>query len=177
MLAKIEELQLVDSEGKPMEWVETLIVDTDAPLKVPDINDDLSRETIMYERILRRLAQFLTLPKPHLSAISQDMVSNSHFGTYSYNEALKTVHKAIAMCEAKGIKHQRPEDYYAEMLKTDDHMLKLKDHLLAEKRRKDERNKMIQDRQMKKYAKKVRTGVSLNTLFHITLAHCRMMII
>lgn len=54
------------------------------------------------------------------------------------------------------MKHQRPEDYYAEMMKTDDHMLKLKDHLLAEKRRKDERSQSIKERQMKKFAKKVR---------------------
>ena len=50
MLAKLEELTLIDSEGQPMPWVEVLIVDTDAPLKVPDINDDLTRETIMYDR-------------------------------------------------------------------------------------------------------------------------------
>lgn len=42
------------------------------------------------------------------------------------------------------------------MIKTDTHMLKLKDHLLAEKRRKDERVKSVKERQMKKFAKKVR---------------------
>jgi hypothetical protein len=74
----------------------------------------------------------------------------------SYNQTLLSVHKAIALCEQFGVKHQRPDDYYAEMLKTDDHMLKLKDHLLAEKRRKEERSKLTKERQMKKFAKKVR---------------------
>jgi len=60
------------------------------------------------------------------------------------------------MCEKFGVKHQRPDDYYAEMVKTDEHMLKLKDNLLSEQRRKDERNKQVKERQMKKFAKKVR---------------------
>lgn len=48
MLAKIEDLKLVDAAGNPLGWAETLIVDTDEPLKVPDVDDDLARETLMY---------------------------------------------------------------------------------------------------------------------------------
>ena len=62
----------------------------------------------------------------------------------------------MGLCQQFAIKFQRPDDYYAEMLKTDGHMLKLKDHLLSEKRRKDERAQLVKDRQMKKFAKKVR---------------------
>lgn len=58
MLAKLEELRLVDSAGEPMAWIETLIVDTDEPLKVPDVEDDLARETLMY---VSPIPQFLSL--------------------------------------------------------------------------------------------------------------------
>lgn len=79
---------------------------------------------------------------------------------------MDNVLKALELCEQFGIKHQRPDDYYAEMLKTDDHMLKLKDHLLATKRRKEESNRKVKERQMKKYAKKVRISWSLMGPFH-----------
>jgi hypothetical protein len=48
MLAKLEDLRLVDSAGSALGWAEMLIVDTDSPLKVPDVEDDLARETLMY---------------------------------------------------------------------------------------------------------------------------------
>lgn len=89
----------------------------------------------------------------------------------SYNLTLASLHKALALCEEHGVKHQRPEDYYAEMVKTDDHMLKLKDHLLAEKRRKEERVKTVKERQMKKFAKKVRPHFS-SRFFHRTFNSC-----
>jgi rRNA-processing protein EBP2 len=125
MLAKLEELRLLDASGEPLAWAETLIVDSDEPLKVPDVEDDLARETIIY------------------------------------NQTLANVEKALALCKATGLKFQRPDDYYADMLKTDDHMLKLKDHLLAEKKRKDDRTKLVKERQMKKFAKKVQVETHL----------------
>jgi len=90
---------------------------------------------------------------------------------------LKTLHKALAFCEQFSLKHQRPDDYYAEMVKTDEHMLKLKDNLLSEQKRKDERNKQVKERQMKKFAKKVRRPLfSCCCPPSISLSkHCRMM--
>ena len=84
----------------------------------------------------------------------------------------------MALCKATGLKFQRPDDYYADMLKTDDHMLKLKDHLLAEKKRKDDRTKLVKERQMKKFAKKVRFH-SVLAFFFAALAYigCQMMTI
>ena len=58
MLAKLEELRLLDSAGEPMPWIESLIVDTEEPLKVPDVEDDLARETLMY---VSPITQFLAL--------------------------------------------------------------------------------------------------------------------
>ena len=151
-MAKLDDLRLVDGAGNPLEWAETLVVTTDAPLKVPNVDDDLARETLMYE--------FANSEPPCTRDSCLLPHSNTMNHLCSYAQALESVHKALALCEKHGVKHQRPEDYYAEMLKTDDHMLKLKDHLLAEKRRKEERTKTIKERQMKKFAKKVRSKCS-----------------
>ena len=66
MLAKLEDLKLVDSAGKPLEWAETLVVDTDEPLKVPDVNDDLARETLMYAANSSPVSSVLCVPVPCL---------------------------------------------------------------------------------------------------------------
>lgn len=67
MLAKIEDLKLVDASGTPLGWAETLIVDTDEPLKVPDVDDDLARETLMYAlQFHPHFSQFSYAPILHL---------------------------------------------------------------------------------------------------------------
>lgn len=43
-----------------------------------------------------------------------------------YDITVLNVKSAVAKLEDLGIPYKRPEDYYAEMIKTDDHMLKLK---------------------------------------------------
>ena len=74
------------------------------------------------------------------------MVSLSH---RSYNQALSAVRVAQERFERIGVPHVRPDDYFAEMVKTDKHMLKVKRRMLqeqsdlaaAEERRKQKSNK------------------------------------
>ena len=42
-----------------------------------------------------------------------------------YDIALAGVKDCQEMCKASGIPYERPKDYYAEMVKTDEHMLKV----------------------------------------------------
>jgi hypothetical protein len=42
-----------------------------------------------------------------------------------YDIALAGVRDCQEMCRSSGTPYQRPPDYYAEMVKTDDHMLKV----------------------------------------------------
>jgi len=52
-----------------------------------------------------------------------------------YNCALEATHEARKKCEESGIPFKRPDDFYAEMVKADDHMAKVKDRLIFEKRK------------------------------------------
>lgn len=46
-----------------------------------------------------------------------------------YNQALDAAKQAVARFDKAGMKWRRPEDYYAEMVKSDDHMLRVKEQL------------------------------------------------
>ena len=54
-----------------------------------------------------------------------------------------------------GVPFLRPPDYYAEMVKTDSHMLKVKGKLLSEKKRIEEAEERKKAREAKKIAKEV----------------------
>ena len=50
---------------------------------------------------------------------------------------------------------QRPDDYYAEMIKTDDHMRKVRQNLLSRQKMLEQKEKARKMRELKKYGKKV----------------------
>lgn len=52
-----------------------------------------------------------------------------------YNAALEAVHSAKALFLEKKVPFTRPDDFYAEMVKSDDHMRKVKDRLLFESKK------------------------------------------
>eukprot|EP01138_Halocafeteria_seosinensis_P002541 gb/GECG01002599.1/.p1 GENE.gb/GECG01002599.1/~~gb/GECG01002599.1/.p1 ORF type:complete len:230 (+),score=62.71 gb/GECG01002599.1/:1-690(+) len=52
-----------------------------------------------------------------------------------YNQALASVKAARTAWDELGVKHMRPDDYFAEMLKSDKHMAKVKDKLIVEQQR------------------------------------------
>mmetsp|Transcript_9828 Transcript_9828/g.9495 ORF Transcript_9828/g.9495 Transcript_9828/m.9495 type:complete len:401 (-) Transcript_9828:64-1266(-) len=54
-----------------------------------------------------------------------------------YNLALEAVHAARGKCEEADITFTRPIDFFAEMVKTDDHMAKVKDRLIFETKKMD----------------------------------------
>ena len=58
--------------------------------------------------------------------------------------------------EKLGVPTQRPEDYYAEMVKTDDHMRKVRQCLLSRQKMLEQKEKARKMRELKKYGKKVR---------------------
>lgn len=53
----------------------------------------------------------------------------------SYGQALAAVTAARGEFDRQGVPHKRPNDYFAEMLKSDDHMRRVKDKLVVEKQR------------------------------------------
>lgn len=49
-----------------------------------------------------------------------------------YNSALEAVNESRTICKQAGIPFSRPDDFFAEMVKNDDHMAKVKDKLIFE---------------------------------------------
>lgn len=74
-----------------------------------------------------------------------------------YLQALKGTRLAYVKFEKMGIPFLRPADYYAEMVKTDHHMVKVKGRLLAEKKNMEEADERRKAREAKRISKEVQS--------------------
>ncbi|KAL4385023.1 hypothetical protein GQ457_15G001520 [Hibiscus cannabinus] len=72
-----------------------------------------------------------------------------------YTQALEGTRLAFEKFESMGRPFLRPPDYYAEMVKTDAHMQKVKGKLLAQKRQIEEAEERRKSREAKRIAKEV----------------------
>jgi len=74
---------------------------------------------------------------------------------YSYNQSLAAVKAARTEWERLGHSHYRPDDYFAEMLKTDGHMSKVKTRLLSEQKRMEAFEERRRSQSARKFSKAV----------------------
>ena len=76
--------------------------------------------------------------------------------------------------EEQGVPYLRPENYFAEMIKIDDHMKKVRQSLLGRQKILEQREKARKLRELKKYGKKVKLSHSYLKieLYFQTLAFC-----
>lgn len=72
-----------------------------------------------------------------------------------YTQALEGTRQAFDKLQSMGLPFLRPADYYAEMVKTDGHMEKVKGRLLAEKRKMEEAEERRKAREAKRLAKEI----------------------
>ncbi|QDZ24633.1 rRNA processing protein EBP2 [Chloropicon primus] len=72
-----------------------------------------------------------------------------------YEQALGAVRDSVEKFDASGTKWRRPDDYLAEMVKSDHHMKRVKEKLLYEKKLSEEQEERRKQREAKKYAKQV----------------------
>lgn len=72
-----------------------------------------------------------------------------------YGQALAAVTAARAELERLGIPHRRPDDYFAEMMKSDEHMQRVKDKLILEAKRIAVVDTRRKDKAAAKFGKKV----------------------
>lgn len=72
-----------------------------------------------------------------------------------YNQALSSAQHAIRRFEEGGVPWLRPLDYYAEMVKSDDHMAKVKEQLMFEQRKIEQSEERRKQREAKMYGKQV----------------------
>ncbi|XP_059666996.1 probable rRNA-processing protein EBP2 homolog [Cornus florida] len=72
-----------------------------------------------------------------------------------YTQALEGTRQAFVKFDSARLPFLRPSDYYAEMVKTDNHMEKVKGRLLSEKKKIEEAEERRKAREAKKIAKEV----------------------
>lgn len=72
-----------------------------------------------------------------------------------YNQAISAAQQAVRKFEASGVQWRRPHDYYAEMVKSDEHMAKVKEQLLFETKQIEDSQQRRKERESKKFAKQV----------------------
>ncbi|ORX90970.1 eukaryotic rRNA processing [Basidiobolus meristosporus CBS 931.73] len=72
-----------------------------------------------------------------------------------YNQALEAAKEAHAKITAAGIPFVRPDDYFAEMVKSDEHMQKVRQRLLDESQSIKASEEARKQRELKKFGKKV----------------------
>mmetsp|Transcript_28672 Transcript_28672/g.77634 ORF Transcript_28672/g.77634 Transcript_28672/m.77634 type:complete len:446 (-) Transcript_28672:1535-2872(-) len=92
-----------------MPWAETFVIVPPTPLPFGDNGDPESNPLDIHDDLKREVA--------------------------FYNTALEAVNLARPKCEEAGIPFTRPEDFFAEMVKTDDHMASVKDRLIFENKK------------------------------------------
>mmetsp|Transcript_1577 Transcript_1577/g.3510 ORF Transcript_1577/g.3510 Transcript_1577/m.3510 type:complete len:420 (+) Transcript_1577:100-1359(+) len=101
--------QQLASNHTNMSWAETFVVVPATPLPFGE-HGDLENNPLDIHDDLKREVAF-------------------------YNTALEAVHEARAKAKVSNVPFSRPEDFFAEMVKTDDHMAKVKDRLIFENKK------------------------------------------
>jgi len=76
-----------------------------------------------------------------------------------YRQAQATVMEVLPRLQSMGVPTKRPEDYYAQMAKSDDHMQKIREKLVAKQVADERLEKVKKLREMKKFGKKVQIEV------------------
>lgn len=78
-----------------------------------------------------------------------------------YNTAMEGVIEARALCERSGIAFRRPDDFFAEMVKTDDHMAKVKDRLIFETKKMEAFEQRKSNKEQRLRAKEARANKAI----------------
>nr|CAG4652154.1 EOG090X0D84 [Triops cancriformis] len=78
-----------------------------------------------------------------------------------FRQAQASALEGLARLKSMGIPTKRPSDYFAQMAKSDEHMLKVKQHVLGEQLGRERAEKISKLRELRKFGKKVQVEVML----------------
>lgn len=147
--------------------------DEDVALSEAELDDDADvipyqKVTINNQAALRRSLQQIELPTDakksfveHLSITTdspielRDVYDDTERELAFYKQALNAAIEGRKLAKKAGIAFSRPVDYFAEMVKSDEHMLKVKGKLLEQEKIKRASQEARKQRELKKYGKKV----------------------
>jgi rRNA-processing protein EBP2 len=136
LVQKLNEIKLRIKGYEPdnIPWSEVLVLTSQASVQsiLDDPDDDLTREKVFYQQAVQAIVEGL------------DKLDDEGIG-YCDSSSFSCL----------GVPYNRPDDYYAEMMKTDEHMKKIKGLLLKEKRQIEESIERRKNRTNKKFAKQL----------------------
>ena len=121
-----------------MPWTETLTMTYPETIDV-DVDDDLNRELALY---------VLILIKNPVDPLNEPLLC-------SYKQALHSANAARSLAAKHNFPFTRPADYFAEMVKTDAHMERIRQRLLDEKAEMKRSEQKKKEREGKKYGKQI----------------------
>jgi len=146
MKQKLAEMQ------KNLPWIERLdLLNAPAPL-APELafKEDLHGKE--RETVLKQIKAGATLEE---DVVHNDFKREMMF----YRQAQAAVLEAIPRLHSMNIKTKRPDDYFAQMAKSDEHMNKIRAKLLSKEQGQERAEKISKLRELKKYGKKVQIEV------------------
>ncbi|KAF9178183.1 rRNA-processing protein and EBNA1-binding protein ebp2 [Haplosporangium sp. Z 767] len=154
-------LTLEDLEGSDAEM---LSADEDGPIDILT----KQRVTINNEPALKRLREQIALPTDIPWSETQSITSSKAVDVADpdddlnrevafYNQALEAAVLGRDRIKKEGGVFERPGDYFAEMIKSDDHMAKIRQRLLDENASIQASERAKAQRELKKFGKKVQT--------------------
>ncbi len=78
-----------------------------------------------------------------------------------YRQAQAAVLEAIPRLKSMGVRTKRPDDYFAQMAKTDQHMQKIRAKLVSKQAFEERMDKIRKLRELRRFGKKVQVEVQL----------------
>ncbi|XP_059619054.1 probable rRNA-processing protein EBP2 homolog [Phlebotomus argentipes] len=139
-----------------MDWIERLdLVNEPAPL-APEMTLQLEKEEQKRANMFAGNAK-LKYHEPSKDPVLNDFKREMLFHRQAQAAAVEGIRKLHAL----GVATKRPDDYFAEMAKTDAHMQKVRQHLLAKQEGQAKSEKVRQIREQRKMGKKMQQQARL----------------
>ncbi|RZC31880.1 Ebp2 domain containing protein [Asbolus verrucosus] len=147
---KLEELKL------KLAWIETLdCVNKQAPL-APELAAQLLINEEKRENELKNNKKL-----PQIDASVDPVLNDFKRETMFHRQAQAAVMEALPKLKAMGLKTIRPDDYFAEMAKSDEHMQKIRAHLMQKQVQKQKSERVKQLRAQRKEGKMLQIQAKL----------------
>lgn len=141
---------------------------------IEDLSDDEAADIIPHQRLtinnkaaLLKAHKSIAIPTLKLLFSDHQTISSSEQITISdvnddlnrelafYKQSLDAVNKARVLLKKEGVPFSRPTDYFAEMVKSDEHMEKIKQKMMDEAANKKAAAEARRQRDLKKFGKQV----------------------
>lgn len=146
----------LDEIKQNLPWIEKLDCVNEEAALAPELAAQLLAHEQKRENELKnnkKLTQFKPSEDPILNDFKREMTF--------YRQAQATILDAIPKLKALGLPTKRPDDYFAEMAKSDEHMQKIREHLMQKQQQQQRSERVKQLRQQKREGKMLQIQTKL----------------